>query len=58
MEAHKNTKETWNLINEVINKRKTKTMLPKTFNQEGIEISDPVEIAEHFNDYFVNLVQI
>ena len=55
MEAHKNTKETWNLINEVINKRKTKTMLPKTFNQEGIEISDPVEIAEHFNDYFVNV---
>ena len=37
MEAHKNTKETWNLINEVINKRKSKTMLPETFNQEDLK---------------------
>ena len=55
MEAHKNTKQTWNLINEVINTRKTKTTLPKTFHQEGVEISAPVEIAEHCNDYFVNV---
>ena len=55
MEAHKNVKETWSLINEVINRRTTQTMLPKTFSREGVEISDPVEIAEHFNDYFVNV---
>ena len=30
-------------------------MLPKTFSREGVEISDPVEIVEHFNDYFVNV---
>lgn len=52
MEAHKNVKETWSLINEVINRRKTQTM--KTFRRR-VEISDPVEIAEHFDDYFVNV---
>ena len=38
MGAHKNAKEIWNLINEVINRRKTKTMLPKTFSREGVEL--------------------
>ena len=54
-EAHKNVKQTWNLINEVINKRKSRVDLPKSFNQEGIEISDPAKIAGNFNEYFVNV---
>lgn len=32
MEVYKNIKEIWNLINEVINKRKIKIMLLKIFN--------------------------
>lgn len=36
-----NLKSTWSLINEIINKRKTKSTLPKTFKENDKMIADP-----------------
>ena len=43
--AQKDLKLTWKLLNEVINKRKSKSPLPSSFKSEGRTITDPVEIA-------------
>ena len=52
-------KLSWKLINEVINKRITKTELPNAFKEHDIEVTDHKEIAERFNIYiyiyFVNI---
>ena len=34
-------KSTWSLINEIINKRETKSTLPKTFKENDKMIADP-----------------
>ena len=52
---HNNLKKTWELINEVINKRNSKKSLPNKFYQGNEEITDPVNIAETFNKYFVDV---
>ena len=36
-----NLKSTWSLINEIINKRNTKSTLPKTFKENDKMITDP-----------------
>ena len=54
-EMHNNLKKTWELINEVINKRNSKKSLPNKFYQGNEEITDPVNIAETFNKYFVDV---
>ena len=46
-----NLKLSWKLINEVINKRITKTELPNAFKEHDIEVTDHKEIAERFNIY-------
>ena len=44
------------MLNEVINKRKSKSPLPSSFASEGKTITDPVEIADKFcNLYFPNI---
>ena len=50
-------KLSWKLINEVTNKRITKTELPNAFKEHDIEVTDHKEIAERFNIYiyFVNI---
>ncbi len=50
-------KMTWQKINEVLNRRKTKSKLPDTFLQKNsnINISNPIDIANKFNEYFVNV---
>ena len=50
-----NIKRSWKLINEVINKNKGSRKLPAIFNLNDTDISDPVEIANHFCDYFNNI---
>ena len=53
--AKNDLKLTWKLINEVINKRKTKSSLPTSFKSEGRTITDPKEVADSFCKYFSNL---
>ena len=53
--ATNNLKETWKLINEVINKRKSKLSLPQSFNSNGRSITDPTDIANEFCNYFTNI---
>jgi hypothetical protein len=51
-----NTKATWQVLNEVINKKISKHKLPSSFKLDEItEISDPVEIANRFCNYFSNI---
>lgn len=50
-----NLRHTWKLINEIINKTKSRSELPSNFLKEDNLISDPLEIANYFNEYFVNI---
>ena len=55
-ECKSNMKSTWRLLNEVlINNKKSKSYLQTTFNNDNREISDPIEIADHFCEYFTNI---
>ena len=54
-QAKENLKQTWDLINEVINKKKSKPQTPGTFCDDNKEISVPYTIAEKFNEYFTNV---
>ena len=48
-------KSTWNIINELLGREKSKTRLPVSFlNNNNEEVCDPNLIANDFNDYFVN----
>ena len=51
------TKKTWQTINEVLNRNKTRKNLPDTFLQKSsnINVTNPQEIANKFNEYFVNI---
>ena len=56
LESAKNDlRTTWKLLNEVINKSKSKSLLPSSFAFEGKTITDPVEIADKFCKYFTNI---
>ena len=50
-----NLRHLWKLINEVINKSKLKPELPDCFLGNETLISDPTEITNKFNEYFVNV---
>ena len=50
-----NLRYSWKLIKEVINKNKVKMELPDNFKQNETLISDPVEISNKFNEYFINV---
>lgn len=50
-----NLKTTWKLINEIINTRKIKSSIPDSFKENEQISSDPKEIANKFNNYFVNV---
>ena len=53
--ARNDLKTTWKLLNEVINKRKSKSSLPTSFKSEGRTLTDPMEIADRFCKYFTNI---
>ena len=53
--AKNDLKETWKLINEVINKRKCRQPFPKSFRSDGSVITDPAEIANGFCNYFTSV---
>ena len=49
-----NLKKSWQLIRRLINKSK-KGPIQSKFKYNGNDITEPLEIVEHFNDYFVNV---
>ena len=53
--AKNNLTTTWKLLNEVINKRKSKSPLPSSIGFEGKTITVPMEIADKFCKYFTNI---
>lgn len=52
--ARSNLKQTWKILNEVINRRVAKSLCPGSFTKNGMEISNPTDIANNFCDYFTN----
>ena len=45
----------WNTISEIIHKSKIKAGIIKNICVQGRTITNPVEIAETFNDFFINI---
>ena len=55
-QASNDIKSTWNTINELLRREKSKTRLTVSFsNNNNKEVCDPNLIANDFNDYFVNI---
>ncbi len=50
-----NTKNTWKILNEVINKKKTTRKLPHELKVNNQMIFNPKLIANRFCDYFTNV---
>ena len=51
--ARSNLKQTWKILNEVINRRVAKSPYPASFTKNKMEISNPT--ANNFCDYFTNI---
>ena len=51
----KDCKKTWETINELLGRKKSFSDIPDTFISNGKILSGAVEIAEGFNDFFVNI---
>lgn len=50
-----NIKQTWNLLNSIMNKNKQRSSPNIVFRHDDKEISDPTEIANHFCNFFSNI---
>ena len=48
-------RKTWSGIKEIINLNNRNTSLPKCLIKDNKNITDPVEIANEFNDFFCNI---
>jgi hypothetical protein len=49
------SKNTWNTINEVLHRTANKSHLPNYFKINDEFVTNPKQIADKFNDFFVNL---
>ena len=47
--------KTWSLINSIMNRTKKNSQQPDTIEANYILLSDPLQIANAFNSYFVNI---
>ena len=47
--------KTWSLVNSVMNTTKKNAQQPNTIETNDILLSDPLQIANAFNSYFVNV---
>ena len=47
-------KQTWSIINETLHRKKKKS-LPRVFSHNGRLLKEPVEIANAFNRYFIDI---
>jgi len=54
-ESASNIKSTWNIINELLNNKKSSAKIPTNFIKDGISFTNPSEIANGFNDFFANV---
>lgn len=54
-ECKSNMKSTWRPLNEVINKRKSRNSVQSSFIIDNKEITDPMEITNHFCEFFTNI---
>ena len=50
-----NTHATWKILNEVLNRKKSKPQVNTVFRSDNLEISDPVEVANRFSSYFSSI---
>ena len=48
-------KKRWGILHEALNRNKQNIDLPSEFIYENKTITDRVEIANSFNDYFINI---
>lgn len=56
LDKYKNdAKKTWNLINDIIGKSKTKKDLPDAFLIDGTYVSEKKTIADEMNKFFINI---
>ena len=51
-ENKNNIKETWSILRKIINNQENDRNMPSSFNINGNETSDPLNISEGFNDFF------
>ncbi len=54
-QASKNIKTTWHLINHLLNRTKSPFTAPVVMNSKKGVLSNPVDIANGFNDFFVSV---
>jgi len=50
-----NTHATWKILNEVLNRKKSKPQVNAVFRSDNQEISDPIEVANRFSSYFSSI---
>lgn len=55
IDSKSNIKNTWKILNEIINKKNRKSKLPSTFKINNQETSNPTEIANKFCSYFSSI---
>lgn len=55
--AAKDIKQTWSILREIINNKTSRKKLPEIFKTDNGTIQNPEEIAESFNNYFVEIGQ-
>ena len=54
--AYKNNlKKTWAMINDTLHKKKNCNDFPTEFRINNESITDPIQISNHFNNYFANV---
>jgi hypothetical protein len=53
--ATSDIKETWQILNEVTNRKKRPSKLPSLFSSNNHDITNPTVIANRFCDYFTNI---
>ena len=54
-EYKQDSKKQWQMINNLLNRKTKNSGVPKLLDNSGNVINKPVDIAEKFNDYFVNI---
>ena len=50
-----NIKQTWQILNEVTNRKKSRNNFPSMFSCDNQDFSDPTAIANRFCEYFTNI---
>lgn len=57
MEYRQNMKKTWDHINEIISKKSNKMSFPDKFHYNNATLSNPKDIANGFNHFYINIGQ-